>query len=69
MKLELAGGALLMLRQPESPLEELELPMGDLKLVDERLAISLTMKGFSLRRRRKCKNAKGMKNKGRSFPF
>ena len=69
MKFELASGALLMLREPESPLEELELPMGELELVDERLAISLTMEGFSLRRRRKCKNAKRMKNRGRYFPF
>ena len=53
MKFRLDGGTLLTLGEPESPLEELELPMGELEFVDERLAISLTMKVFFFFSKRK----------------
>ena len=53
MKFRLDGGALLTLGEPKSPLEELELPMGELEFVDERLAISLTMKVFFFFSKRK----------------
>lgn len=43
----MASGALLMLEEPESPLEESELFLGELEPADERSAILLTM-GFFL---------------------
>ena len=46
MKFRLAGGVLPMLKEPESPLEELKLPMGELEPPNERLTISLTIEGF-----------------------
>ena len=46
MKFGLGGGVLPMLKEPESPLEELKLPMGELEPPNERLAISLTIKSY-----------------------
>ena len=46
MDLGLGGGALLLLEEPESSLEEIELPLGKLKPMEERLAILLTMGDF-----------------------
>ena len=42
----LDSGALLILEEPESSLEELELTLGELEPVEERLAILLTMRDF-----------------------
>ena len=46
MDSRLDGGALLMLEEPESSLEELELPLGKLEPAEERPTISLTMRDF-----------------------
>ena len=69
MGLGLDSGALLIFEELESLLEEVESFYGELELTEENLAISLIMGDFSLERRRRCENTKGMKNKGRSFPF
>lgn len=42
----LDGGALLTLEEPESSLEELELPLGEQEHAKETLAILLTMRDF-----------------------
>lgn len=47
------GGAFFMLGELESPLEESKLFLGELELVDEKLAILVDDEGFSLRKRRK----------------
>ena len=46
MDSRLDGGALLILEEPESSLEELELTLGELEPAEERLTISLTMRDF-----------------------
>ena len=48
-----AGGVLPMLKEPESPLEELKLPMGELEPPNERLTISLTIEGFFFSKKKK----------------
>ena len=42
----MVGGALLILGEPKSPLEEFKLFLGELEPADERLTILLTMEGF-----------------------
>ena len=53
MKFGLAGGVFPMLKEPESPLEELKLPMGELEPPNERLTNSLTIEGFFFSKKKK----------------
>ena len=53
MKFGLAGVVFPMLKEPESPLEELKLPMGELEPPNERLTISLTIEGFFFSKKKK----------------
>lgn len=53
MRFRVAGGAMLMLGEPESLLEESKLFLGELEPANEKLAILVDDEGFSLRRRRK----------------
>ena len=65
----MVGGALLILGEPKSPLEEFKLFLGELESTDERLTILLTMEGFFSEKKREMYECKRNEEIKKIFPL